>query len=269
MVGTHLTMNSLIAYFALLVCCQGMAVAGVKHFPHRVTQGVAVDGTYFYAISNTRIEKCDKEAGKVLVAWQADRQLDMQKHFKHLNSGAVIEGKLYCAHSRYPLAPNDCSVEVFDIKGEKLEHLETIRMPSTHGSLTWIDRSGDGAWWMCYATYGKHNSKTKLIQYRYQNGKFTEQASYSFPAEVVAKWGSMSCSGGSWGPDGKLYTTGHDHSEAYVLEPGPDGKMKHVRTEKNMGFYGQGIAWDRAAQEPVLWGIVKNRHVSRTKIPKR
>ncbi len=261
-------MNSLIACFALLVCCQGMAVAGVKHFPHKVTQGVAVDGTYFYAISNTRIEKCDKETGKVLVAWQADRELDTQKHFKHLNSGVVIGDKLYCAHSRYPLAPNDCSVEVFDVMGEKLEHLETIRMPSQHGSLTWIDRSGEGAWWMCYAHYGKNNSKTTLFRYRYQDGKLTEQASYSFPAEVVANWGLMSCSGGSWGPDGKLYTTGHDHSEAYVLEPGPGGKLKHVRTVKNMGFYGQGIAWDRAAQEPVLWGIVKNRHVSSTKIPK-
>lgn len=261
--------NAPIACLALLLCFPGMAVAEVKLFPHKVTQGVAVDGTYFYAISNTRIEKCDKGTGKVLVAWQADRKLDAQKRFTHLNSGVVIEDKLYCAHSRYPIAPNDCSVEVFDVKGEKLEHLETIRMPYKHGSLTWIDRSRDGAWWMCYAHYGKNNSSTKLIKYHYREGKFMEQASYSFPAEVVANWGSMSCSGGSWGPDGKLYTTGHDHSEAYVLELGPSGKLKHVRTEKNMGFYGQGIAWDRSTEEGTLWGIVKNRHVSATKIPKR
>ena len=267
MVNTHLTMNSLTTCLALLVCFPGMTVAGMKHFPHRVTQGVAVDGKYFYAISNTRIEKCDKQNGKLVAAWQADRQLDTQKHFKHLNSGAVIEGKLYCAHSRYPLAPNDCSVEVFDVRGEKLEHVETIRMPSQHGSLTWIDRHDDGTWWMCYAVYGKeNNSKTKLIRYGYQDGTFTQQTSYSFPAEVVGKWGSMSCSGGSWGPDGLLYTTGHDHSEAYVLEVDANGGLNYLRTEKNMGFYGQGIAWDRSAEVPMLWGIVKQQKVCATEL---
>jgi len=260
-------MNHSITYFALLLCCQSSVLAGVKFFPHKATQGVAVDANYFYAISNTGIEKCDKESGKVVVTWQANGKIASQKHFKHLNSAVVIEDKLYCAHSRFPIAKNDCSIEIFDVTGDKLKHLETIPMPAGHGSLTWIDKHKDGSWWMCYAVYGKtKNKQTKLIKYRYEDGQFSELKTYSFPNEVVAKWGSMSCSGGSWGADGRLYTTGHDHSEAYVLEPGPNSKLKYVRTEKNMGFYGQGIAWDRFTQIPVLWGIVKNKKVCATRL---
>ena len=236
----------------------------------KANQGVAVDEGYIYAISNTSIEKCDKQSGEVVAAWQADKKIAAEKHFKHLNSGAVIVGKLYCAHSRFPVAINDCSVEIFDIKGETLKHVETIPMPAKHGSLTWIDRRDDGTWWMCYAVYGKkNNSKTKLIQYSYQDGKFIEQASYNFPAEVVSKWGSASCSGGSWGPDALLYTTGHDHTQAHVLHVDAEGKLNYRKTEKNTGFYGQGIAWDRFAKTPVLWGIVKNRKVSATQLAAR
>lgn len=236
----------------------------------KANQGVAVDESYIYAISNTSIEKCDKQSGEVVAAWQADKKIAAEKHFKHLNSGAVIEGKLYCAHSRFPVAINDCSVEIFDIKGETLKHVETIPLPSKHGSLTWIDRRDDGTWWMCYAVYGKkNNSKTKLIQYSYQDGKFIEQASYNFPAEVVGKWGSASCSGGSWGPDALLYTTGHDHAQAHVLHVDAEGKLNYRKTEKNTGFYGQGIAWDRFAKTPALWGIVKKRKVTATQLAAR
>ena len=250
-----------------------------KIFPIKVTQGVAVDEAFFYALSNTSIDKCDKQTGQVIATWKADKKIATQKHFKHLNSGMVIEDKLYAAHSRFPIAPNDCSVEVFDVTGEKLEHVQSIRMPSKHGSLTWVDRRDDDSWWMCYAVYGKaNNQQTKLIKYRYDGADFSEVESYFFPAEVVAKWGSMSCSGGSWGPDGLLYTTGHDHAQAYVLEVDKEasteadtdldnrGGLKYLRTEKDTGFYGQGIAWDRFVKAPLLWGIVKNKKVSVTKI---
>lgn len=236
-------------------------------FPVVASQAVAVDKSYFYAISNTRIEKYDKETGELIETWTANKKEVSQKHFKHLNSGTVVEGKLYGAHSRFPLAPNDCSVEIFDVVGETMRHVQSIRMPARHGSLTWIDRHKDGSWWMCYAVYGKtKNQQTKLIKYRYEDGQFSEQAGYSFPAKVIANWGSMSCSGGSWGPDGLLYTTGHDHAQTDVLDIDAEGELKYLRTEKNMGFYGQGIAWDRFAKEPVLWGIVKNKKVCATRV---
>jgi hypothetical protein len=179
----------------------------------------------------------------------------------------VIGNKLYAAHSRFPIAPNDSSVEIFELTSDSLKHMRTIPMPAGHGSLTWIDRHKDGSWWMSYAVYGKtKNKQTKLIKYRYEDGQFSELKTYSFPNEVVAKWGSMSCSGGSWGPDGLLYTTGHDHAEAYVLDIDAEGGLKYLRTEKDMGFYGQGIAWDRFAKAAVLWGIVKNKKVCATRV---
>lgn len=196
---------------AILILAPSMISAAntvLKSFPLKASQGVAVDEKYLYAISNTEIRKHDKETGKEIAAWKAETKLPEFRHFLHMNSGTVIAGKLYCAHSRFPLAPNECTVEVWDVEGEKLKHVETIHMPATHGSLTWIDRRGDGSWWLCYAVYGEGKNKaTKLIKCRYEDGKFIEQGGYLFPREVVAQWGAMSCSGGSWGPDDLLYTT--------------------------------------------------------------
>ena len=161
---------------------------------------MAVDKKWFYAISNTKISKCDKLTGKVVTEWVADRKKKTEAHFKHLNSGTVVGKKLYCAHSRFPLARNDCTVEIFDIGGNALNHEKTIRIPGKHGSLTWIDQSSDGSWWMCYAVYGKDsNKKTKLVKYRYEDGTFIEGRSWFFPEAVVPNWGTMSSSGGSWG----------------------------------------------------------------------
>lgn len=57
----------------------------LKRFPVEARQGVAVDETYFYAISNTRIVKCDKGTGKVIATWQADTGEEAYEHFKKLN----------------------------------------------------------------------------------------------------------------------------------------------------------------------------------------
>lgn len=240
----------------------------LKTFPVKASQGVAVDGKYFYAISNTMITKHDKETGLQIAVWEANTKDAELTHFQHMNSGTVIDGKLYCAHSRFPIAPNDNSVEVFKVNGKTLKHEATIPMPSEHGSLTWIDKRNDDTWWMCFAVYGKsENRKTKLVKYRHENGKFIEQKSWFFPEEVVAKWGVMSCSGGSWGADGFLYVTGHDNAEVYVLEMDAPAVLRHERTEQVSGIIGQAIAWDRSMDRPILWGIVKNKHVSLTLLP--
>jgi hypothetical protein len=230
----------------------------LKIFTVKASQGVAVDGKYFYAISNTSITKHSKETGAQITTWESNPKDPAQAHFKHMNSGTVIDGKLYCAHSRFPIAPNENTIEVFDVDGENLEHESTIRMPGDHGSLTWIDRKND-TWWMGYAVYGKpENRKTKLVKYRFENGKFIEQQNWFFPEETVAKWGTMSCSGGSWGPDGNLYVTGHDNAEVYVLEIDSTDALHYLRTEPVAGIFGQAIAWDRSAEKHTLWGIVKN-----------
>ena len=79
----------------------------------------------------------------MIATWQADRKEKAYEHFTHLNGGTVVEGRLYCAHSRYSVDPNDCTVEIWNVENEGLEHEETIVMPRKHGSLTWIDRDGD------------------------------------------------------------------------------------------------------------------------------
>jgi hypothetical protein len=239
----------------------------LQKIPCKVNQGVAVDEKYYYAISNTNITKYDKRTFKVIATWQANKQNKAYEHFKHMNSGTVVEGKLYCAHSGYGIDPNDNTVEIWNVENVLLEHEKTIRMPRKYGSLTWIDRHPDGSWWMCYAVYGRNNNKnTKIVKYQYYNKEFIQVKSWFFPKKVINNWEEMSCSGGSWGPDNYLYTTGHDHSKAFVLEIDKRDKIKYIRTENNVGFYGQAIAWDRFAEKPILWGIVKNKYITLTQI---
>ena len=237
--------------------------------PVKVNQGVAVDAEYYYGISNTSVVKVRKRDDKQIARWKADKKNAKHRHFSHMNSGTVIDGMLYCAHSNNHLGLN--SMEIWDVRGEKLKHVRTIKLNSgikTHGNLTWADKGPDGAWWVCYVFYGKGtNEKTRLFKCELNDGGFVEQDQWFFPKEIVRNWGRWSCSGGSWGPDGLLYTTGHDHSRTYVLKIDPMGGLKYVKTEPGMGFYGQGIAWDRTNPNPVLWGIRKGKHISRTLIP--
>lgn len=243
---------------------KGVGSSEVKTFPVLASQGVAVGQDYFYAISNISVQKCDKSTGRVVQKWKANTSLKEFAHFKHLNSGTVVGDKLYCAHSRYGLDPNDCSVEIWDIAGKEIKHEKSIKMPRIHGSLTWIDKDKNGDWWMCYAVYGKSkNQQTQLIKYHYAGGEFTLRSQYFFPDRVVGYWGRMSCSGGSWGADGNLYTTGHDHASVYVLEvvEGAE-KIRFLREEKGVAIKGQAIAWDRFSEQSILWGIVRNKYVS-------
>jgi hypothetical protein len=239
----------------------------VKNFAVAATQGVAVDSTYFYAISNTRIDKRDKITGALVATWQPDPANPDDAHFHHLNGGTVVGDTLYAAHSRYSSDPNDCTVEIFAVLGATLRHVRTIPMPSENGSLTWIDRRSDGSWWMCFAVYGSPaNQNTRLFKYRFTGGSFIEEGRWGFPDTVVSRWGAMSSSGGSWGPDGYLYTTGHEGARAYVLDWSEAEGIRFVRTETHVGFYGQGVAWDRTLEVSHLWGIRKGGGVSETLI---
>jgi hypothetical protein len=233
----------------------------------KVTQGVAVDARRFYAISDTEIVMHDKVTGAALSTWRPDRSLASDAHILHLNGATAAGESLYAAHSRYGVDANDCSVEIFATTGDSLRHVRTLPMPRTHGSLTWIDRRDDGSWWMGYAVYGKTlNRQSVIVRYRLEDGAFVEEGVWSFPDAVIAQWGSWSSSGGSWGPDGLLYTTGHDGYRAYVLAWGDAGPL-YARTITGVGFDGQGIAWDRSSDDALLWGIDRGRGVVVTRIP--
>jgi len=112
------------------------------------------------------------------------------------------------------------------------------------GAMTWIDRHG-GHWWIVFAHYGDKKSvqQTRLIKY---NDKWKKQATWTFPATVIKRFLPYSNSGGSWGPDGRLYVTGHDRSELYALRIPKTGTVLELVDIVPAKVEGQGIAWDRS-----------------------
>ena len=80
-------------------------------------QAVAIDERHFYAIVNSMIAKYDRETGKRVAVWKSDAE----RPLRHLNSGIVRDGKLYCANSNYPQWPEASSVEIWDTK--TMEHI--------------------------------------------------------------------------------------------------------------------------------------------------
>jgi hypothetical protein len=109
-------------------------------------QGVAVDDKYFYVVDNRSITKHDKATGQPLLQFAANGDGPVI----HMDSGAVVNGKLYAAHSNYSDYPMESSIEVFDTR--TMRHLTTYSFGIFRGSLTWLDRH-DGAWWAGFANY--------------------------------------------------------------------------------------------------------------------
>lgn len=226
----------------------------VRAFPApEAHQGVAVDQTHFYPITNTAVAKYDKQTGKLVKRWDSTEQVTL----KHLNSGVVVDGKLYAAHSTWPSKPPKNSLEIWDTT--TMTHVGQRMFAEDQLALTWADRHDD-AWWVVFAAYGTAESvaKTKFIKY---DTDWKPLAEWRFPREVIDRFVPYSSSGGSIGPDGLIYATGHDRSEVYVLQiPDEGDTLKLVRTLP-LAVFGQAIAWDRS--EPgTLFGIRrKNKEV--------
>jgi hypothetical protein len=108
-----------------------------------------------------------------------------------------------------------------------------------------------------FAFYGDAEvRRTKLVRY---DDDWKETGEWKFPESVVQRFLPNSNSGGAFGPCGRLFVTGHDHAELYVLDVSADGgELKHVATV-SAPIAGQGIAWDHA-DPGVLLGIVRARH---------
>jgi hypothetical protein len=106
-------------------------------------QGVAVDDKFFYAISNFRISKHTKTDGRALLQWDGVGD-DGKGPLQHMDSGMVLSGKLYAAHSNYPYWPMTSSVEIWD--AASLEHIGNHSFGIDMGSFTWLDRH-QGYWW--------------------------------------------------------------------------------------------------------------------------
>lgn len=234
-------------------------------------QGVAVDEKYFYALNKRHITKHDKVTGRQVSEWPAP---DVRNLLIHMDSLVALDGKLYAAHSNYPTSPMTSSVEVWD--AQTMDHIGSYSFGIDRGSLTWLDRH-DGFWWGGFANYDKVQEGQRLpygLTDNTQVVKFDDQfealESWTLPRKILDRMRPMSNSGGSWGPDGFLYLTGHDRGEIYVMSlPEMGSVLDWVATVKVPVLYGQGIAWDRSTPEPDLWGIRKDeRKVVHVKMPK-
>jgi len=215
-------------------------------------QGVAVDAGCFYSVNSKGIGKYNKLTGNQVITWN-----DTTGRIIHLDGGVVIGDKLFCAHSNYPQIPMTSSIEVFS--SADLRHVESHSFGIRYGSCTWADFF-DNSWWLCFAHYdqfrkdlNKGTEWTLLVRF---DSEWNEKDSWTFPEKVISQIRPMSVSGGSWGPDGRLYTTGHDSAEIYVLRlPQAGSVLEYVETVKT-DFRGQGIAWDRT-EKNILYGIIR------------
>ena len=232
-------------------------------------QGVGVDRSYFYAVDNTSITKHSRETGAPLLQFAGAEGGPLI----HMDSGAVHRGLLYAAHSNYNESPMESSVEVFDAR--TLQHVDSHSFGIDRGSLTWIDRH-DGYWWGAFANYdrvfdGEVYGDTDNTQVVKLNDRFEVVAGYTIPTEILDRFRPMSNSGGSWGPDGRLWITGHDLGEAYVMEPSRAGsELRWIATVRLPGVEGQGIAWDLSGPRPTLWAIKRStKQVLQFEVPYR
>jgi hypothetical protein len=223
----------------------------VRRYPApEARQGVAVDRDHVYAVANSTIAKYDKKTGAKLAEWKGD-----PARYPHINSCAVIGKELVCASSNFPAVPHWSAVEFFD--PATMTHLRTVALGPGRGSITWVDRK-DGAWWAAFANYDgkggeapRDHRHTVLVRF---DDQWRETQSWSFPASVLERFKPMSSSGGGWGPDGRLYITGHDHPELYALAlPKGGAVLDHLDTI-GVAIEGQAIDWDES-QPGMLYGI--------------
>lgn len=232
---------------ALLLGIAAPAVAQAPAAPmdrripaEEANQGVTSDGTHVYAVDNDRIGKYALADGRRVAQWQGDRA-----RFPHINSCTVIGRQLICAASNFPAVPQTSAVEFFDRR--TLRHLRTVDLGQRPGSLTVINRRG-GKWWAVFANYdgkggqsGRDHRHTVLVRL---DDAFRQEASWSFPPELLEKFAPNSCSGASWGPDGRLYVTGHDRTELYALEIAAPGSVLKLVATIPIATAGQAIDWD-------------------------
>jgi hypothetical protein len=219
-------------------------------------QGVGVDDRFFYAVDNQVIAKYEKKTGRFVAKWQGAKEGPIL----HLDGAYVRDGKIYCPHSNYPDWPMTSSVEIFD--ADTLQPAGNHSFGINWGSLTWLDFY-DGHWWATFANYDVpygpnktpygYKAATQMIKF---TADFKYVASWVLPKVLLDKFENMSNSGGSWGPDGFLYLSGHDPAELYKVRLPKMGSVLELVETLPMNIRGQGIAWDRS-ERGVIYGIVR------------
>ncbi|MEN9636819.1 MAG: hypothetical protein RL077_5223 [Verrucomicrobiota bacterium] len=221
--------------------------------PRGANQGVAVDAHYFYGIGNYVVGKYDKATGTRVAEWVGLRGGPTI----HFNGGIIQDGLLVLAHSNFPQLPMVSSLEYFD--PSTVQPVKSLSLGIRHGSLTWAEKR-DGFWWACFAHYSDPKTSPGTDNRSTLFGKFDAQwnllESWIFPPQVISNWGKTSSSGGSWGDDGMLYTTGHDEKDLYVLRLPKMGATLEYITTITVPFEGQSWAWDRS-EKRLAYGIIR------------
>jgi len=220
-------------------------------------QAAAVDAEHFYGIGNHVLVKHRKDNGQRVQQWVSPRGGPIV----HFNFGYVDGNRLVLSHSNFPQLPPASSLEIHDTRS--LAPIESVSIGLRPGSLTWAVRR-DKSWWACFAYYNDSGTMPGLDQRSTYVGQFDDnwqmQRSWLFPPQVIATWGDSSCSGGDWGDDGLLYTSGHDAAELHVLRLPREGVTLEYVTTIDVPFAGQGWAWDRSRRgERVIYGISRAR----------
>jgi len=229
-------------------------------------QAAAADRDHFFGIGNHVLVKHRKDTGERVAEWVSPRGGPIV----HFNSGYVNDGRLILAHSNFPQLPMASSLEIHD--ATTLAPLSSLAFGIRLGSLTWATRH-NGYWWACFANYNDSGTTPGFDQRWTFFGQFDDRwqllQSWIFPPQVIATWGVSSCSGGDWGDDGLLYTTGHDAPEMHVLRLPRQGVTLEYVTTIDLPFEGQGWAWDRSqrAQRRVFGISRKNGEIVAADLP--
>ncbi len=226
------------------------------------TQAVAVDSQYVYSISNSRIEKHLKATGELIHYWEGP--------LLHLNSGIILDGKLYCAHTNFPQTPMASSVEIFD--PVTMEHIGSHSFGIYIGSCTWLDWYED-SWYVMFVHYDEKGKErdldaayTTLVQF---DKEWRRTGAWTVPKRLVDHLRPMSISGGIMDNGGIIYASPHHFNELYILKLPQIGFELEWAGTLAVPFLGQGIAWDRS-EKGVIYGIHRrNREVIGISLPKK
>lgn len=218
-------------------------------------QAVAADEGYLYAIDNRAIGRYDRRTGQRVGGWAGPEDGPIQ----HLNSGVVVDGRLYAAHSNYPELPMVSSIEVWDVA--TMRHVASHSFGVRSGSATWVDRH-QGSWWVTFANYenragepGRGVAYTTLERF---DDQWRPTGGWVLPPALLPRLRPYSVSGGFWTPDGRLLLTGHDAPELYLLRLPDAGSVLHWDRTITGPHQGQGIA--RHPTDPtVVFGIDRAR----------
>jgi hypothetical protein len=244
-----------------------IALAGqaetTRRYAANASQGVAVGPRDVYAVSNFALTRFDKATGEKKAEWVGERA-----RFPHINSCTLIEAELICASSNYPAVPHVSTIEVFD--PADLHHVRSISLGLGTGSITWVERH-DGFWWAMFANYDNRGGEAPRDHRHTTLVKFDDQwrrlEAWALPASILERIAPMSISGGGWGPDGRLWLSGHDLPELYVVAiPDGGGVLEHLQTF-GMEAQGQAIDWDESTPG-MLYGITRStREILAMRVP--